>query len=180
LKGFTYTVELLRADIDAIYDITVAYPDYVPETEASIFTGKFPKEIHFHCHRVPIASLPQSEKELEQWCNERWREKEQLLSDFYRTKKFLGGKPITHPNESAISFFSLFIVVFWLSTLALILYGLYQSSSLRWYYLFVNLSAYLVSKFLKGFDWLESGLLALPTKNTTTTTAAATAATKRD
>ena len=38
-------------NLDAIYDMTIAYPDNLPETEADLANGKIPTEIHFHIKR---------------------------------------------------------------------------------------------------------------------------------
>ena len=38
-------------NLDAIYDVTIAYPDNLPETEADLAYGSIPSEIHFHIKR---------------------------------------------------------------------------------------------------------------------------------
>ena len=38
-------------NLDAIYDVTIAYPDNLPETEADLANGSIPSEIHFHIKR---------------------------------------------------------------------------------------------------------------------------------
>ncbi|KAJ3613769.1 hypothetical protein NHX12_020015, partial [Muraenolepis orangiensis] len=87
--GFTFIVETLRKadNLDAIHDITVAYPKNIPQTERHLILGHFPREIHFHVRRYPVASLPGSSSssaaELQAWCQERWVEKEARLRDFY-------------------------------------------------------------------------------------------------
>ena len=72
-------------NLDAIHDITVAYPKNIPQTERHLIMGHFPREIHFHVRRYPLASLPRSSDpaELQAWCQERWVEKEARLRDFY-------------------------------------------------------------------------------------------------
>ena len=37
--------------LDALYDVTIAYPDKKPLTEHDIAQGMFPSEIHFHIKR---------------------------------------------------------------------------------------------------------------------------------
>jgi lysocardiolipin and lysophospholipid acyltransferase len=37
--------------LDAIYDVTVAYPDHMPEKEEDLKHGKIPREVHFHIKR---------------------------------------------------------------------------------------------------------------------------------
>uniref|UniRef100_A0A673CT52 Lysocardiolipin acyltransferase 1 n=1 Tax=Sphaeramia orbicularis TaxID=375764 RepID=A0A673CT52_9TELE len=71
--GFTFIVDTLRKgdNLDAVHDITVAYPKNIPQTEH-----------HFHVRRYPVTALPSS-SELESWCRERWAEKEARLREFY-------------------------------------------------------------------------------------------------
>ncbi|KAG7267282.1 hypothetical protein CRUP_015011 [Coryphaenoides rupestris] len=77
-------------NLDAVHDITVAYPKNIPQTERHLILGQFPREIHFHVRRYPVASLPcssttssSSTTALQAWCQERWVEKEARLRDFY-------------------------------------------------------------------------------------------------
>ena len=42
--------------LDAIYDVTIAYPDNLPEKEEDITRGKFPKEVHFYIRRYEQTS----------------------------------------------------------------------------------------------------------------------------
>ena len=37
--------------MSSVYDMTIAYPDEMPETEQELFEGKFPQEVHFHIKR---------------------------------------------------------------------------------------------------------------------------------
>ncbi|XP_077588124.1 lysocardiolipin acyltransferase 1 [Stigmatopora nigra] len=86
--GFTFIVERLRKgdNLDAVHDITVAYPKNIPQTERHLMLGLFPREIHFHVRRYPVSTLPTASTELESWCRERWAEKESRLRDFYSCK----------------------------------------------------------------------------------------------
>lgn len=92
--GFTFIVETLRKadNLDAVHDITVAYPKNIPQTGRHLILGHFPREIHFHVRRYPVASLPSSSSssssttELQAWCQERWAEKEVRLRDFYASE----------------------------------------------------------------------------------------------
>jgi len=38
-------------NLDAIYDVTIAYPDNLPEREEDLKKGKLPKEVHFYIKR---------------------------------------------------------------------------------------------------------------------------------
>ena len=45
--------------------------------------GNFPSEIHIHVKRFDMKSLPTEGEKIDEWCKDRWREKEFLLKDFY-------------------------------------------------------------------------------------------------
>ncbi|KAL0969664.1 hypothetical protein UPYG_G00230460 [Umbra pygmaea] len=83
--GFTFIVDTLRKgdNLDAVHDITVAYPKNIPQTERHLILGQFPREIHFHVRRYEASSLPTSPSKLQAWTQERWAEKEVRLRDFY-------------------------------------------------------------------------------------------------
>ncbi|XP_077863859.1 lysocardiolipin acyltransferase 1-like [Saccoglossus kowalevskii] len=89
--GFTFLVESLRKNnmLDAVHDVSVAYPQNLPQREIDILKGDFPREIHFHIKRHPIATLPIDEEGLQKWCNEQWSEKEEVLKEFYKNKRFV-------------------------------------------------------------------------------------------
>ncbi|XP_069744112.1 lysocardiolipin acyltransferase 1 isoform X2 [Narcine bancroftii] len=94
--GFAFIVHQLRqgSNVDAIHDVTVAYPYNIPQSERDLFTGQFPREIHFHVRRHPAAHLPVTLEGLQEWCRLRWRDKEQLLHHFYQgDRSFHGLEP---------------------------------------------------------------------------------------
>lgn len=85
-------------DLGYVYDLTVAYPYAVVESELRIATGHSPREVHFHVRRWPVSQLPKpievsrlasesnNEKTtspLARWLQERWAEKEQMLKEYY-------------------------------------------------------------------------------------------------
>ncbi|EMP24530.1 Lysocardiolipin acyltransferase 1 [Chelonia mydas] len=91
-------------NLDAIHDITVAYPQNIPQTEKHLLNGNFPKEIHFHVHRYPVQTLPTSREELQLWCQKRWEEKEERLQLFYEGEKYFDvtGRSIIPPCKSEL------------------------------------------------------------------------------
>jgi len=166
LRGFSYAVELLRSNVDAVYDLTVGYPDSVPDSEKTLFSGKFPSEIHFHCKRYDIKSLPREEKELEQWCSDRWREKEKFLTGFYEKNKKFPGPQIQSDDYSAknATYFLIKQFIFlmiWIFVMIGIFYYLFTSSAMRWYYLAGNIFMVVVTQYFKGWDWIEASYLSL-------------------
>lgn len=108
--GFTYmTGELLQRNaLDAVYDVTLVYPDVVPQTERMLLRGLFPKQVKVHLARYvsdvmvrvivynncryPTAVLPRSEEGLKYFLEERWREKEKIITEFFATGQFLHGQ----------------------------------------------------------------------------------------
>ncbi|XP_078255073.1 lysocardiolipin acyltransferase 1 [Rhinoraja longicauda] len=91
--GFAFIVDLLRkgSNLDAIHDVTVAYPYNIPQSEKDLFSGNFPKEIHFHIRRYSAANLPVTLEGLQAWCQLRWQDKEQLLHRFYQGDRSFRG-----------------------------------------------------------------------------------------
>ena len=96
-------------NLDAIYDVTIAYPDNLPETEADLAYGSIPSEIHFHIKRYystlhtlvhqiksdqhrnfkswffrhSVQTVPTTWIGLEKWLQEVWREKDALPENVY-------------------------------------------------------------------------------------------------
>lgn len=42
---------MARGNLDAVYDVTLIYPDIVPQTEKFLLCGHFPKEVKVHFAR---------------------------------------------------------------------------------------------------------------------------------
>ena len=124
--------------LDAIYDVTVAYPYNYPQKELDLILGNCPKEVHFHIKRHPIQSVPIGEAGLQEWCKTRWEEKEQRLKQFYAAKKFKHNnnvecEELKYPAAEWTLKFALFYwTVFILGIVILLIY----SSIARWLTLF--------------------------------------------
>ncbi|XP_066592498.1 lysocardiolipin acyltransferase 1-like isoform X2 [Prorops nasuta] len=111
-EGFSYLVQLFQQAnfLDAVYDLTIAYPDSVPQTEIDLITGKFPKEVHFHIERIPSVNIPTQDVTLRNWLENRWLCKENTLEQFYKKKAFSDQAwPMTKlvPLHAALFFWSL-------------------------------------------------------------------------
>ena len=85
-KGFVATVGAMRSYADAVYDITIGYPDGVPSLWQ--YAQGFTRQAHLHVRRYPMAILPESDAALTTWLLARFREKDALLAEFYRTGRF--------------------------------------------------------------------------------------------
>jgi len=87
--GFKYTVNALRdGGLDAVYDVTIGFPDLLPKTELDIGRGILPREVHFHIRRYDEKDIPKDQDALKEWVKDRWREKEEALEYFYTHKVF--------------------------------------------------------------------------------------------
>lgn len=83
--GFKHIMDHLRkrGAVDAIYDVTVAYPDRIPVGgEMDIVKAQLPDEVHYHVKRHEVSALP-LDTDFEVWCRQRWQEKEEQLRRFY-------------------------------------------------------------------------------------------------
>ena len=40
VNGLIYSINVLRPSLDAIYDVTIAYPDIMPENGSDLVTGR--------------------------------------------------------------------------------------------------------------------------------------------
>ncbi|XP_064623540.1 lysocardiolipin acyltransferase 1-like [Lineus longissimus] len=136
--GFTYLVQHMKNNnsFDAVYDISIGYPDKTVEHELHILKGIFPTEVHYHFKRYAAQDLPSDSEGLETWCQKRWQEKEKQLESFYKTKQFDG--PLAACRDSKyLSFLALLAeillngswiwlmcwsqLVFWYTTLCVVL-----------------------------------------------------------
>lgn len=158
--GFTFVVDRLREgkNLDAVHDITVAYPHNIPQTEKHILEGDFPREIHFHVHRYPVDTLPTSNEDLQLWCNKRWEEKEERLRSFYRGEDFrFTGQPVIPPCKSELRV----LVVKFLSILYWNLFSpamcllIYMYSLVRWYFIITVVIFVLQERIFGGLEFME-------------------------
>ncbi|XP_041109083.1 lysocardiolipin acyltransferase 1-like [Polyodon spathula] len=159
--GFTFIVESLRKgdNLDAVHDITVAYPQNIPQTERHLVTGQFPREIHFHVQRYPVKALPEGTTELQDWCQERWWEKEQRLRDFYTGGHCFdtSGRSRIPPckSELRVMLIKMASLVYWTGFITLSFAALYYSSLLRYYLLLVTVFFLAQERVVGGLEVLE-------------------------
>lgn len=73
--------------IHAVYDVTIAYKHRLPDF-LDIIYGTDPSEVHIHIRTVKLCDIPTSEDEVTDWMIERFRQKDQLLSDFFMQGHF--------------------------------------------------------------------------------------------
>lgn len=97
-KGFIHTLQTLRKQFPVdIYDYTVGYTGKYkllaytgPVGAIQLPIGQIPDQFHYHIKHYPSSLLPTDDYKLSQWLTERWKEKDNLLDQFYRNKSFPG------------------------------------------------------------------------------------------
>ena len=102
-RGFIYLMGALRSgQLDAVYDITVGYPDALAKTEGDFARGGcIPRDIHYNIRHFRPEDLPSDEEGLTQWLAEQWKEKEESLKLFHAHKRFVTR---TGDSENGASF----------------------------------------------------------------------------
>ncbi|XP_030051977.1 lysocardiolipin acyltransferase 1 [Microcaecilia unicolor] len=159
--GFTFVVQRLieGQNLDAIHDITVAYPHNIPQTERHILNGNFPKEIHFHVQRYPVATLPTSKEELQLWCQQRWQEKEERLRAFYEGHKYFDVTGLSKippcKSELRVLLVKCLSLLYWTSFTFAMCLLLYWCSLVRWYFVLMVVIFVLQQKLWGGLELIE-------------------------
>ncbi|XP_064642316.1 1-acyl-sn-glycerol-3-phosphate acyltransferase epsilon-like [Lineus longissimus] len=97
-KATCLCIQTLREEIDAVYDVTVAYSntnsaDGKRRTAPSMpdFLQKVSPQVHVHVARIDIKDIPEDEEKLKSWMMERYVFKEQLLKRFYSDDPAVSG-----------------------------------------------------------------------------------------
>lgn len=154
--GFTYLVRHLQNAnfLDAVYDLTIAYPDNIPQSEVDLVKGKLPKEVHFHIKRIESSDIPKDEEELRLWLENKWKNKENVLKKFSIEKTFGSDvKCWPMPNKLCLIFALVFWTILTLTNVAMLIVS-------SWYQLWaiVNVLFFIfLSIFTTGFNQVEMG-----------------------
>ncbi|XP_017576479.1 lysocardiolipin acyltransferase 1 isoform X2 [Pygocentrus nattereri] len=159
--GFTFIVDTLRKgnNLDAVHDVTVAYPQNIPQTERHLMLGLFPREIHFHVRRYPLSTLPEGSDLLQAWCQDRWTEKEQRLREFYGASPRLFDDPEARvppcKSELRVTLVKAVSLCYWTLFITLSFVGLWLWAPLRMYFLLVVAFFLLQQKVMGGVEMME-------------------------
>lgn len=160
VKGFHYLVQKLRGNIlDTVHDVTIGYPVNLCYGEIDLLQGNFPKEIHILIKRYKMKDMPATSDELDEWCIERWAEKESRLKKFYEDGKFIeGGDEVYDKSiEEKVKAVMFFIFAFWTIFLVLVAYSLWFYSVARWY-CFLMVVFYSILSVRGGTDAFQLGV----------------------
>ncbi|XP_030627512.1 lysocardiolipin acyltransferase 1 [Chanos chanos] len=159
--GFTFIVDTLRKgeNLDAVHDITVAYPQNIPQTERHLILGLFPREIHFHVRRFPAASLPTRADLLQGWCQERWAEKEERLRRFYSEEPRCFDAPEAQvppcKTELRVALIKAASLIYWSTFITFSLVGLWLLMPVRVYFFLAVLFFLTQQKAMGGVELME-------------------------
>ena len=85
-----FYLHYLQISHNAVYDITIAYKHRLPTFMDNVY-GVDPAEVHIHTEIIQVSDIPVAEDEVSDWLTERFRLKDELLSDFLARGHF--------PNE---------------------------------------------------------------------------------
>ncbi|KAL4238498.1 Lysocardiolipin acyltransferase 1 [Mactra antiquata] len=161
--GFSHIVQQMKKDeiLDFVVDITIAYPGTIPQNEMDIVKGNFPSEIHFLIKKYPNSIIPSQKEDLEDWCKEKWHEKENVLKNFYEKKSFGNDHPLLSSNESLIGALFMYSWVAWTGFHIFILYLLWVCPWLWIYVIACTIMYVCVSKYTSGFNLLIASAMKL-------------------
>lgn len=108
-KGFIASLNALRDGyIDAVYDITMGFPDRNVPFILDVAGGAVKLKIHMHIRRYTIADIPKDPKEVEAWCLKLYQDKDAMLEQFFKVGAFPGPE-VDEPHVHAPQMISEFI-----------------------------------------------------------------------
>ena len=148
--------------MESVVDITIAYPHRIPQNASDILRGDFPSEIHLYVDTFTKEDIPDSKDELDLWCINRWKIKEEFLSNFYEKKTVPDYQEREHTcNEDLIK--STIFLSFALWTLLEILFFLvlWQFPILWLYVIFCTIFYVCVCKFTPGFGLIIASAMKI-------------------
>ena len=139
--------------IDYIYDVTVAYPDNIPENESDLLFGRMPYQINFHVRRHTVP-----EENLEKWLQNLWLEKEAWLREFYNNKSFRNSL-IANANSLGYRCKQAYLCIIWSLLVGVMLTLLTAIPLVRWCLAFW-ISFHLVANRFGGLDLLQTNFFS--------------------
>lgn len=150
--GFVFLTNTMRKNkqINSVYDLTVGYPDVIPQCEMDALRGVFPKNVHFHVKRYDESELPYTEDGLKSWLNDIWRQKENRLADFAATSSFISSNEVPVSDNKHIDNALYLALVFWILVQIIVIYYFIMSSLFQYWCLICCIV------FL-GFSFVEDG-----------------------
>ncbi|KAJ9612493.1 hypothetical protein H2200_004090 [Cladophialophora chaetospira] len=95
--GLFFCLQQLEDTIEWVYDCTIAYEGtpkggFAPEIftiRSAYLQGRPPKSVNMYWRRFAVSSIPLTNaKEFDNWLIQRWREKDDILEQWYTTGRF--------------------------------------------------------------------------------------------
>ncbi|QLQ80402.1 hypothetical protein HG537_0D04030 [Torulaspora globosa] len=95
--GLRSSLKLLRASVEVVYDVTIGYSgvgrnDYgemIYRLPNIFVRGQTPKLVDMHIRAFKLSEIPvDDEEEFSQWLYEVWKEKDNLMENYYRDGTF--------------------------------------------------------------------------------------------
>lgn len=158
--GFSHIFNEMNENkmLGCVHDVTVAYRGTYPTNEKKFLMGELPEEIHFYIDKFSVAEVNAVGKE--KWLNDRWKLKEQVLTDFYENRDELKKFEENYEEYNSIDRPVLyFYPIFWAFNVMLGLYMVYQYAWVR-VFLSLSLAFFIyVQMFTKGLqDLIMNGV----------------------
>jgi lysocardiolipin and lysophospholipid acyltransferase len=97
--GLQFCLQELNGTVEYLYDCTIGYEGIPPgkygqdvfTLRSVYFQGRPPKSVNMHWRRFKVSELPLDDHDkMYDWVMARWREKDELMEQFYQTGKFPG------------------------------------------------------------------------------------------
>ena len=89
-KGFVASLQGLNNHLDAVYSVTIGYPDGIPSLWQMMLGDV--KRFAIDVRRIPVKDLPQDEKALEAWTIEEYQLKDSKVKYLEENGEFPGDK----------------------------------------------------------------------------------------
>ncbi|CAB3398293.1 unnamed protein product [Caenorhabditis bovis] len=164
VTGFLHLVNKMRKEryIDYIYDITIAYPYNIVQSEVDLVVkGASPREVHFLIRKIPISQVPLNEVDVTNWLNERWFIKENILHQFYSEEQPINRQfPIERGDGLWKSwkeprlhhYVKLFSLLFWFIVISACLYHVTFVKTLQIGYFYSLIASIILNCVYGGID----------------------------
>lgn len=161
--GFQTTLCYMHPSLDAVYDVTIAYVDYIKgerATEFALVLGTPPREVHMFVKRTSIGDMPDptNEDAVKNWIDQSFKAKEKLLSDYYESGIPFPSELEQHKGEYDAFLACIRALVVSSIFTASVTWVLYKYIWVRYFMVCSTIMSTVVTKYFGGFDNLELAL----------------------
>jgi 1-acyl-sn-glycerol-3-phosphate acyltransferase len=102
-KGSVATIASMRSHINAVIDVTIGFGEGGVPSLFQYMQGLGCRNTHVHIRRYPIQEIPVGEEDVKKWIFDRFKEKDELLEQFYKNGEFPAEPSPRPPLESTTS-----------------------------------------------------------------------------